>query len=67
MLTITHEAAAQIQRLVANVHAGLSHVMHTAPQLDKPQRWAALVRYTVQRIPSSKAKPNLGLTAIVNG
>ena len=67
LLTITHEAAAQIKRLVANVHAGLSHVMQTAPQLDKPQRWFALVRYIVERILASQAKPNLGLTAIASG
>lgn len=67
LLTITHEAAAQIKRLVANVHAGLSHVMRSAPQLDKPQRWFALVRYIVERILSSQAKPNLGLTAIASG
>ena len=67
LLTITHEAAAQIKRLVANVHAGLSHVMQTAAQLDKPQRWFALVRYIVARILSSQAKPNLGLTAIASG
>ena len=50
LLTITHEAAAQIKRLVANVHAGLRHVMEIAPQLDKPQRWFALVRYIVEQI-----------------
>ena len=50
LLTITHEAAAQIKRLVANVHAGLRHVMEIAPQLDKPQRWVALVRYIVDQI-----------------
>ena len=50
LLTITHEAAAQIKRLVANVHAGLRHVMETALQLDKPQRWFALVRYIVEKI-----------------
>ena len=50
LLSITHEAAAQIKRLVANVHAGLRHVMEIAPQLDKPQRWFALVRYIVGQI-----------------
>ena len=42
LLTITHEAAAPIKRLVVNVRAGLSPVRETAPQLDKPQRWFAL-------------------------
>ena len=67
LLTITHEAAAQIKRLVANVHAGLSHIMQTAPQLDKPQRWFALVRYIVERILACRPKPNLGLTALASG
>ena len=67
LLTITHEAAAQIKRLVANVHAGLSHVTLTAPQLDKPQRWFALVRYIVERILACGPKPNLGLTALDSG
>ena len=67
LLTITHEAAAQIKRLVANVHAGLSHVMHSAPQLDKPQRWFALVRYIVAQILASQSKPNLAMTAIASG
>ena len=67
LLTITHEAAAQIKRLVANVHEGLSHILSTAPQLTKPERWFALVRYIVERILASQAKPNLGLTAVANG
>ena len=50
LLTITHEAASQIKRLVANVHAGLNHVTTIAPQLTKPQRWFALVRYIVEQI-----------------
>ena len=67
LLTITHEAAAQIKRLIVNVRAGLSHVRQTAPQLDKPQRWFALVRYIVERILASQPKPNLGLTALASG
>jgi len=55
LLTITHEAAAQIKRLVANVHAGLSHVMAIAPQLTKSQRWFALVRYIVEQILACQA------------
>lgn len=41
LLTITLEAAAQIKRLVANVHTGLNHVATIEPQLTKPQRWFA--------------------------
>jgi len=32
LLTITHEAAAQIKRLAVNVRAGLSPVRQTAPR-----------------------------------
>ena len=67
LLTITHEAAAQIKGLIANVRTGLSHVRATAPQLDKPQRWFALVRYIVERILACQPKPNLGLTALASG
>jgi hypothetical protein len=47
LLTITHEAATQIKALVANVRHGLRLIQETAPQLTKPQRWFALVRYIV--------------------
>lgn len=67
LLTITHEAAAQIKRLIVNVRAGLSHVRDTAPQLDKSQRWFALVRYIVERILAYQPKPNSGLIALVPG
>ena len=63
LLTITHEAAAQIKNLIINVRAGLRHVRDTAPQLDKPQRWFALVRYIVERILAHQPQPNLGLIA----
>ena len=67
LLSITHEAAAQIKRLIVNVRAGLSHVRATAPQLDKPQRWFALVRYIVERILACQPKPNPGLIAVASG
>ena len=60
LLTITHEAAAQIKRLVANVRAGLDHIRKTAPQLDKPQRWFALVRYIVAQILPAQRGQSLG-------
>ena len=63
LLTITHEAAAQIKNLIINVRAGLRHVRDTAPQLDKPQRWFALVRYIAERILAHQPQPNLGLSA----
>ena len=42
-------------------------VQEAAPQLDKPQRWFALVRYIVERILTCQPKPNLGLTALASG
>ena len=34
LLTITHEAAAQIKRLIVNVRTELSHALEIAPQFD---------------------------------
>lgn len=47
VLALTHEAASQIKVLIANVRAGLSHIRSAAPQLDKTQRWPAMLRYIV--------------------
>ncbi|MDZ7813568.1 MAG: transposase [Ideonella sp.] len=67
LLSVTHEAAAQIKRLIVNVRAGLSHVRATAPQLDKPQCWFALVRSIVEKILACQPKPNPGLIALASG
>ncbi len=67
LLTITHEAATQIKALVSHVRHGLQLIRDTAPQLTKPQRWLALVRYIVQRILAYAPKPNLGLAALGAG
>jgi hypothetical protein len=56
LLSITHEAADQIKRFVANVRAGLIHVLKNAPQLDKTLRWYALVQYIVLRILASNPR-----------
>ena len=50
LLTLTHAAGDQIKRMIANVRKGLDTVLATAPQLTKPERWTALVRYIVARI-----------------
>ena len=47
LLTITHAASTQVKAMIANVRKGLDTVRATAPQLNKPERWAALVRYIV--------------------
>ena len=64
LLTIAHDAATQIKALVANVRHGLQLIQATAPQLTKPQKWFALVRYIVERILACAPKPNLGLNAL---
>ena len=64
LLTITHEAASQIKALVGNVRHGLSLIQGAAPQLTKPQRWFALVRYIVERILACAPRPSPGLTAL---
>lgn len=55
VLAVTHEAAAQIKVLIANVRAGLSHTRSAAPQLDKAQRWPAMLRYIVAQMLACKA------------
>jgi len=67
LLTITHEAQAQIKALVSNVRHGLSLIQANAPQLPRSQRWFALVRYIVEQILACAPKPNLGLTALATG
>ena len=42
-------------------------VQATAPQLTKPQKWFALVRYIVERILACAPKPNLGPNASGTG
>ena len=67
LLTITHEAATQIKALVANVRHGLQLIQAIAPQLTKPQRGFALVRYIADQILACAPKPNLGLNALGTG
>jgi hypothetical protein len=42
--------------MIANVREGLDHIMQTAPQLPKPDRWKALVRYIVAKIIATKSQ-----------
>lgn len=64
LLTITHEAASQIKALVANVRHGLQLITSSAPQLTKPERWLALVRYIIERILACAPHPNPARLAI---
>ena len=56
LLTLTHAAANEIKSMIANIREGLGHVLASAPQLPKPDRWPALVRYIVSKILSAKSK-----------
>jgi hypothetical protein len=56
LLTLTHTAGDLIKSMVANVRTGLDTILATAPQLTKPERWKALVRYIVEKIISFKPK-----------
>ena len=56
LLTLTHAAGDLIKSMVANVRKGLDTILATAPQLTKPERWKALVRYIVEKIISTKPK-----------
>ena len=50
LLTLSHAAGARIKEMIANIRAGLEHVLATAPQLPSIDRWRALVRYIVSQI-----------------
>jgi len=67
LLTITHEAVAQIKALVSHVRHGLSLIQATAPQLTKSQKWFALVRYIVEQILLRAPRPSPGLVALGTG
>jgi hypothetical protein len=67
LLTITHEAASQIKRLVSNVRQGIEHVRSIAPQLPGPQRWFTMVRYIVDQILACAPQPNLQIARLLSG
>lgn len=56
LLTLTHAAGDLIKSMVANIRKGLDTILATAPQLTKPERWKALVRYIVEKIIATKPK-----------
>ena len=63
LLTLTHAAGDQIKTMIANIRKGIDHVLASAPQLPKADRWRALVRYIVNKIIATRPKnsPPLGL------
>ena len=54
VVTLMHGAADQIKTMIANVRKGLDVVLANAPQLNKPERWAALLRYIIDKIVAVK-------------
>jgi Transposase DDE domain group 1 len=50
LLTLSHAAGARIKEMIANIRAGLEHVLANAPQLPTSDRWRALVHYIVSQI-----------------
>jgi hypothetical protein len=54
VVTLMHGAADQIKSMIANVRRGLDVVLANAPQLTKPELWAAMVRYIIDKIVAVK-------------
>lgn len=67
LLTLTHAAGDQIKAMIANIRKGLNTVLTTAPQLTKPERWQALVRYIIGKIIAAKPKNHSPPTALTSG
>ena len=67
VLAVTHEAAAQIKVLIANVRAGLIHILAAAPQLDKAQRWPAMLRYIVDQMLACQGPRRAAPAAVPTG
>jgi hypothetical protein len=66
LVTLTHAAADQIKAMIAAIRKGLDHILATAPQLPKPERWRALIRYIIAQILATKPgqpPPNFALTS----
>ena len=54
LLTLSHGAGARIKEMIANIRAGLDHVLANAPQLPTIDRWRALMRYIVNQITAAR-------------
>lgn len=50
LVTLTHACADQVKSMIANIRKGLDTILASVPQLAKPERWRALVRYILARI-----------------
>ena len=67
LVTITHVAGEQIKSMIANIRKGLDHILQTATQLPKLERWKALVRYIVAKIIAAKSKDQPSLCPLPLG
>jgi len=67
LLTVMHESVAQIKRLVANVRTGMQYLSSKAPQLEKSERWVAMVRFIVDRILAAQPESRLVPVALPSG
>lgn len=56
LLTLSHAAGDQIKSMITNIRKGLDHVLASAPQLPKADRWRALVRYIVNKIIAARTE-----------
>jgi hypothetical protein len=56
LLTLAHAAGDRIKAMIATVRQGLDTILATAPQLPKPARWKALVRYIIGKILAARPK-----------
>jgi hypothetical protein len=54
LVTLTHACTNQIKSMIANVRNGLETVLASAPQLQKLDRWKALVQYIISKIVETK-------------
>lgn len=56
LVTLAHAAGDKIKAMVTNVRQGLNTIFAAAPQLPKPDRWKALVRYIIGKILAASPK-----------
>lgn len=56
LITINHAASDKIKAMIANVRNGIEHIAQTAPQLAKPERWKAVIRYITSKIMAAVSK-----------
>jgi hypothetical protein len=56
LITLTHAAGDQIKAMIANGRKAFETIKANAPQLTKPDRWTALVRYIIEKILAAKPR-----------